>query len=80
VDQYAIWTIFSRLEIMGGLFGIQDVTMGYKEHKHQEYFNPVVLHYTTKGEQELAKSDEKYNDLIRNVDELSADIDPYSVV
>ena len=42
-------------------------------------FNPVVLHYTTKGEQELAKSDEKYNDLIRDVDALSADIDPYSV-
>ena len=79
VDQYAIWTILSRLEIMGGLFGCQDVTMGYKEQKHQEHFNPVVLHYTTKGEQELAKSDEKYNDLIRDVDALSADIDPYSV-
>ena len=79
VDQYAIWTILSRLEIMGGLFGCQDVTMGYKEQKHQEYFNPVVLHYTTKGEQELAKSDEKYNDLIRDVDALGADIDPYSV-
>ena len=57
VDQYAIWTILSRLEIMGGLFACQDVTMGYKEQKHQEHFNPVVLHYTTKGEQELAKSD-----------------------
>ena len=79
VDQYAIWTIFSRLEIMGGLFACQDVTMGYKEQKHQEHFNPVVLHYTTKGEQELAKSDEKYNDLIRDVDALGADIDPYSV-
>ena len=80
VDQYAIWTILSRLEIMGGLFGCQDVTMGYKEQKHQEYFNPVVLHYTTKGEQELAKSDEKYNDLIRDVDDLGADIDPYTVL
>ena len=79
VDQYAIWTILSRLEIMGGLFACQDVTMGYKEQKHQEHFNPVVLHYTTKGEQELAKSDEKYNDLIRDVDTLGADIDPYSV-
>ena len=78
VDQYAIWTIISRLEIMGGLFGCQDVTMGYKEQKHQEHFNPVVLHYTTKGEQELAKSDEKYNDLIRDVDEYGEQIDPYS--
>tara|TARA_R100000742_G_C4270886_1_gene89670 strand:- start:54 stop:968 length:915 start_codon:yes stop_codon:yes gene_type:complete len=80
VDQYAIWTILSRLEIIGSLFGCQDVTMGYKEQKHQQHFNPVVLHYTTKGEQELAKSDEKYNDLIRDVDELNKDIDPYSVV
>ena len=54
--------------------------MGYKEQKHQEHFNPVVLHYTTKGEQELAKSDEKYSDLIRDVDALSEQIDPYSTV
>ena len=32
------------------------------------------------SKQELAKSDEKYNDLIRDVDALSGDIDPYSVV
>ena len=77
VDQYAVWTIFSRLELMGGLFGVQDVTMGYKEEKHREFFNPIVLHYTTKGEQEFAKSKEKYNNLIRDVDSLAEDIDPY---
>ena len=70
-------------EVLDELIKIMDVTIieGVRStEKQQEYFNPVVLHYTTKGEQELAKSDEKYNDLIRDVDALSADIDPYSVV
>ena len=80
VDQYAVWIILSRLSSTGGMFGIQDVTMGYVEEKHQEFFNPVILHYTTKGEQEFAESDPKYNNLLRDVDELSEDIDPYHVL
>ena len=31
VDQYAVWIILSRLSSTGGMFGIQDVTMGYIE-------------------------------------------------
>jgi len=80
VDQYAVWIILSRLSSTGGMFGIQDVTMGYIEEKHQEFFNPVILHYTTKGEQEFAESDPKYNNLLRDVDQLSEDIDPYHVL
>ena len=80
VDQYAVWIILSRLSSTGGMFGIQDVTMGYIEEKHQEFFNPGILHYTTKGEQEFAESDPKYNNLLRDVDELSEDIDPYHVL
>jgi len=80
VDQYAVWIILSRLSSTGGMFGIQDVTMGYIEEKHQEFFNPVILHYTTKGEQEFAQSDSKYNNLLRDVDELAEDIDPYHVL
>ena len=80
VDQYAVWIILSRLSSTGGMFGIQDVTMGYVEEKHQEFFNPVILHYTTKGEQEFAESDPKYNNLLRDVDGLSEDIDPYHVL
>ena len=53
--------------------------MVYKEQKHKEFFNPVVLHYTTKGEQELAK-EERFSNLRRDVDELAADIDPYHVL
>ena len=80
IDQYAVWIIFSRLELNGGMFASQDVTMGFKERKHEEFFNPVVLHYTTKGEQGLAESDEKYANLIRDTDELGAEIDPYSMI
>ena len=77
VDEYAVWILLSRLEVNTGLFGIQDVTHGYIEQKHQECFNPVVLHYTTKKEQEFASSELKYHNLIRDVDELAGDIDPY---
>ena len=80
IDQYAFWIVLSRMAIYGGLFGIQDVTMGYKEQKHQENFYPVICHYTTKGEQALARSNKKYSNLLRDVDELGEEIDPYSVV
>ena len=65
---------------MGGLFACQDVTMGYKEQKHQEYFNPIVLHYTTKGEQQLAQDEERFGNLLREVDDISEDIDPYHIL
>ena len=47
------------------------------EHKHQETFNPVVLHYTTLNEQKFARSDSKYANLIRDHIALGKDIDPY---
>lgn len=77
LDQYGVWLLLSKLEATCGLFGIQDVTHSYMEAKHQEYFNPVVLHYTTKDEQEFAKSDIKYHNLIRDTEELGPEIDPY---
>ena len=80
VDQYAVWILLSRLSSTGGMFGIQDVTMGYIEEKHQEFFNPVILHYTTKGEQKLAADDVRFSNLKRDVDELGEEIDPYHVL
>ena len=80
VDQYAVWILLSRLSSTGGMFGIQDVTMGYVEQKHQEFFNPVILHYTTKGEQKLAAADDRFSNLLRDVDELGEEIDPYHVL
>ena len=70
----------SRLEVSGGLLAVQDVTQGYVEEKHKEFFNPIVLHYTTKGEQELAKFDDRFNNLLRDVDELGEEIDPYILI
>ena len=80
VDQYAVWIILSRLEVSGGLLAVQDVTQGYVEEKHKEFFNPIVIHYTTKGEQIMAESDERFSNLLRDVDEVSEDIDPYHVL
>ena len=80
VDEYALWVILSRIGAYPGLFGAQDVTQGYVEQKHEEFFNPIVIHYTTKGEQIMAESDEKFSNLRRDVDEVSEDIDPYHVL
>ena len=80
VDEYALWIILSRMGTDGGLFGAQDVTQGYIEEKHEEFFNPIVIHYTTKGEQIMAEADERFTNLRRDVDEVSEDIDPYHVL
>ena len=80
IDEYAMWVILSRIWVIRGLFGVQDVTQGYVEQKHEEFFNPIVLHYTTKGEQRLAEEDERYSNLRRDVDEHSEHIDPFHIL
>ena len=80
IDEYAMWVILSRIDVIGGLFGIQDVTQGYVEQKHEEFFNPIVMHYTTKGEQQLAQDDERYSNLLRDVDEYGEQIDPFHIL
>ena len=80
VDEYALWIVLSRMGIFGELFGSQDVTQGYIEQKHEEFFNPVVIHYTTKGEQIMAQEDERFSNLQRDVDEFSEQIDPYHML
>ena len=79
-DEYAMWVLLSRIGIIGGLFGVQDVTQGYVEQKHEEFFNPIVLHYTTKGEQQLAQDDKRFSNLLRDVDEFSEQIDPFHIL
>ena len=69
MDEYALWVVLSRIGVYAGLFGAQDVTQGYIEEKHEEFFNPIVLHYTTKGEQIMAQEDERFSNLLRDVDE-----------
>ena len=77
VDEYALWIILSRIGVYPGLFATQDVTQGYVEQKHEEFFNPIVIHYTTKGEQRMAEEDERFSNLLRDVDEYGEQIDPY---
>ena len=77
LDEYALWVILSRIGVYPGLFAAQDVTQGYVEQKHEEFFNPIVIHYTTKGEQRMAEDDERFSNLLRNVDEYGEQIDPY---
>ena len=38
------------------------------------------MHYTTKGEQQLAQDDERYSNLLRDVDEYSEQIDPFHLL
>ena len=80
IDEYSMWILLSRIGVYGSLFGIQDVTQGYVEQKHEEFFNPIVIHYGTKGEQIMAEVDERFSNLKRDVDELGSDIDPYHVL
>tara|TARA_B100000287_G_scaffold231204_1_gene217732 strand:+ start:779 stop:1633 length:855 start_codon:yes stop_codon:yes gene_type:complete len=80
VDEYALWVILSRIGVDGRLFGAQDVTQGYVEEKHEQVFNPIVIHYTTKGEQLMAETDKRFSNLLRDVDEFSEEIDPYHVL
>ena len=80
-DQYAVWVLLSRIGADCGLFGVQDVTHSFLESKHEEYFNPIVLHYTTRDEQKFAQSDDKYSNLIRETEGTQGrEIDPYSIV
>ena len=80
IDEYAMWVLLSRMGVFGELFGVQDVTQGYVEQKHEEFFTPIVLHYTTKGEQQLAQDEERFGNLLREVDDISEDIDPYHIL
>ena len=56
------------------------MTQGYVEEKHEQVFNPIVIHYTTKGEQLMAETDKRFSNLLRDVDEFSEEIDPYHVL
>ena len=80
LDQYAMWILWSRIGATNGLFGVQDVTHGWLEKKHEEYFNPVLLHYTTRDEQKFVEDNKEYSSLKRNTEELGLEIDPHSMV
>ena len=54
MDEFAFWILMSRWSLRTSLFGDQDVSQTFLEKKHENHFNPVVLHYTTFTEEAFA--------------------------
>ena len=54
MDEFAFWVLLSRWSLRTSLFGDQDVSQTFLERKHENHFNPIVLHYTTKDEEKFA--------------------------
>ena len=54
MDEFAFWVLLSRWGLRTSLFGDQDVSQTFMERKHENHFNPIVLHYTTKDEEKFA--------------------------
>ena len=54
MDEFAFWVLMSKLSLRTSLFGDQDVSQTFLEKKHENHFNPIVLHYTTKDEEKFA--------------------------
>ena len=54
MDEFAFWVLLSRWGLRTSLFGDQDVSQTFLEKKHENHFNPIVLHYTTKDEEKFA--------------------------
>ena len=54
MDEFAFWVLLSRWRLRTSLFGDQDVSQTFLERKHENHFNPLILHYTTKDEEKFA--------------------------
>ena len=66
MDEFAWWVLLSRWSIRTSLFGNQDVSQTFLEEKHSVHFNPLILHYTTKDEEEFADWAPEFFCLSRN--------------
>ena len=57
VDEYAMWCLLGQINNASyNYFSPQDVSMPYGEKKHADYYNPVLLHYTTNKEKEAVEN------------------------
>ena len=57
VDEYAMWCLLGQIHNASyDYFSPQDVSMPYGEKKHADYYNPVLLHYTTNKEKEAVEN------------------------
>jgi len=66
MDEFAFWVLLSRWSLRTSLFGDQDVSQTFLERKHEDHFNPLILHYTTKDEEEFADWSPEFFSLSRN--------------
>ena len=66
MDEFAFWVLLSRWSLRTSLFGNQDVSQTFLETKHSVHFNPLILHYTTKDEEEFADWAPEFFCLSRN--------------
>ncbi len=69
MDEFAFWVLLSRFSLRTSLFGDQDVSQTFLEKKHENHFNPIVLHYTTSCEEEFADWAPEFFCLSRSTEE-----------
>ena len=69
MDEFAFWVLLSRWSLRTSLFGNQDVSQTFMEEKHRDHFNPLILHYTTKDEEEFADWAPEFFCLSRNIED-----------
>jgi len=69
MDEFAFWVLLSRWGMRTSLFGDQDVSQTFLEKKHENHFNPIVLHYTTKDEEKFADWSPEFFCLSRSQEE-----------
>ena len=69
MDEFAFWVLLSRWSLRTSLFGNQDVSQTFLEQKHENHFNPLILHYTTKDEEKFADWAPEFFCLSRNIED-----------
>ena len=69
MDEFAFWVLLSRWSLRTSLFGDQDVSQTFLEKKHENHFNPIVLHYTTYAEEKFADWAPEFYCLSRTLEE-----------
>jgi hypothetical protein len=76
MDEFAFWVLLSRWSLRTSLFGNQDVSQTFLEQKHENHFNPIVLHYTSKDEEKFADWAPEFFCLSRSEEDLDINVNP----
>ncbi len=57
MDEFAFWVLLSRWGLRTSLFGDQDVSQTFLERKHENHFNPLILHYSRINQTKMVNSE-----------------------